>query len=212
MPVPLSSLIDVPRYTLSGGGVLAGGGQGRFCTRVSGLRTDPAVAEHVPEVLTPLALQAALDAADQIEAGHDAALDQWRRQAEQARYATTRAERDTAPSTRKTGWSPVAWRPNGKPRCKPTGMPKPSWTAAKPPGPSGSARTSARRSSPSPPTCPRCGPPRPPPTAAARKSCNQQQRRTATGMSFTPANVATIRKRHDIPATSARLPQTPTVR
>jgi len=32
------------------------------------------------------------------------------------------------------------------------------------------------------------------------KVLNQQQRRTATGMSFTPANVATIRKRHGIPA------------
>ncbi len=32
------------------------------------------------------------------------------------------------------------------------------------------------------------------------KVLNQQQRRTATGMSFTPANVATIRKRHCIPA------------
>src|SRR5205823_14480562 len=41
----------------------------------------------------PVALQAALDAADQVEAGHDAALEQWRRQAEQARYAATRAER-----------------------------------------------------------------------------------------------------------------------
>ena len=83
---------SVPGYQCNGG-VLVGGGQGRFCTRVSGLRTDPAVAQHVLEVLTPLALQAAIDAADQIEAGHDAALDQWRRQAEQARYAATRAER-----------------------------------------------------------------------------------------------------------------------
>jgi hypothetical protein len=32
------------------------------------------------------------------------------------------------------------------------------------------------------------------------KVLNQQQRRTATGLSFTPANVATIRKRHNIPA------------
>ena len=83
---------SIPGYQCNGG-VLVGGGQGRFCTRVSGLRTDPAVAGHVLEVLTPLALQAALDAADQLEAGHDAALDQWRRQAEQARYAATRAER-----------------------------------------------------------------------------------------------------------------------
>ena len=83
---------SIPGYQCNGG-VLVGGGQGRFCTRVSGLRIDPAVAGHVLEVLTPLALQAAIDAADQIEAGHDAALDQWRRQAEQARYAATRAER-----------------------------------------------------------------------------------------------------------------------
>jgi hypothetical protein len=32
------------------------------------------------------------------------------------------------------------------------------------------------------------------------KVLNQQQRRTATGMSFTPVNVASIRKRHAIPA------------
>lgn len=83
---------SAPGYQCNGG-VLVGGGQGRRCTRVSGVRVDPAVAGHVLEVLTPLALQAALDAADQTEAGHDAALDQWRRQAEQARYAATRAER-----------------------------------------------------------------------------------------------------------------------
>ena len=77
----------------------------------------------------------------------------------------------TAPSTRKTGWSPAAWKPNGKPRCRPPATPKPSWTAAKRPGPSGSAPTSAPRSSPSPPTCPRCGPRRRPPTATARNSC-----------------------------------------
>ena len=83
---------SIPGYQCNGG-VLVGGGQGRFCTRVSGLRTDPAVTRHVLEVLTPLALQAAIEAADQLEAGHDAALGQWRRQAEQARYAATRAER-----------------------------------------------------------------------------------------------------------------------
>jgi DNA invertase Pin-like site-specific DNA recombinase len=83
---------SAPGYQRNGG-VLAGGGQGRRCTRVSGVRAGPAVAGHVLEVLTPLALQAALDAADQIEAGHDAAPGQWRRQAGQARYAATRAER-----------------------------------------------------------------------------------------------------------------------
>src|ERR1019366_2365984 len=83
---------SAPGYQCNGG-VLVSGGQGRFCTRVSGVRVDPAVTGHVLDALTPLALQAALDAADQLEAGHDAALEQWRRQAEQARYAAARAER-----------------------------------------------------------------------------------------------------------------------
>lgn len=41
----------------------------------------------------PTALQACLAAAQQLEAGHDAALAQWRRQVEQARYQASKAER-----------------------------------------------------------------------------------------------------------------------
>jgi len=43
--------------------------------------------------LAPAALQACLAAAQQLEDGYDTALDQWRRQLEQARYAATKAER-----------------------------------------------------------------------------------------------------------------------
>ena len=43
--------------------------------------------------LQPAALQACLAAAQQLEDGHDAALDQWRRQVEQARYHAGTAER-----------------------------------------------------------------------------------------------------------------------
>jgi transposase-like protein len=81
-----------PGYQCNGG-VLGGGGQGRFCTRVSGLRVDAAIAAHVLAAVTPLALRACLQAAQELEASHDAALEQWRRQAEQARHAATRAER-----------------------------------------------------------------------------------------------------------------------
>jgi DNA invertase Pin-like site-specific DNA recombinase len=81
-----------PGYQCSGG-VLVGGGQARRCTRVSGLRVDAAVAEHVLATVTPLAIQACLAAADHLEADHDTALQQWRRQAEQARYAAAKAER-----------------------------------------------------------------------------------------------------------------------
>ena len=38
----------------------------------------------------------------------------------------------TAPSTRTTGWSPAAWKPNGTPRCKPSPTPRPNSPAAKP--------------------------------------------------------------------------------
>ena len=83
---------NAPGYQCNGG-VLVGGGQGRRCTRVSGLRVDAAVAEHVLAAVTPLAMQAALAAADHLQCDRDAALDQWRRQAEQARYTATTAER-----------------------------------------------------------------------------------------------------------------------
>ena len=258
---------SIPGYQCNGG-VLVGGGQGRFCTRVSGLRTDPAVAQHVLEVLTPLALQAALDAADQIEAGHDAALDQWRRQAEQARYAATRAERRyraVDPENRlvarglETEWEaalqaaqdaeaemdrreasrPVRLSTGERAKILAIATDLPALRAA----PSTTDRDrkellhallddvvitadAASRTarlvlhwkggliSEISVDLPK---PRPPyrtsedtvsliarlavhyDDSMIAKVLNQQQRRTATGMSFTPVNVATIRKRHGIP-------------
>ena len=54
---------------------------------------DAAVAEAFLAALQPAALQACLHAAEQLEHGHDAALDQHRRQVEQARYQAVKAER-----------------------------------------------------------------------------------------------------------------------
>jgi len=258
---------SIPGYQCNGG-VLVGGGQGRFCTRVSGLRIDPAVAGHVLEVLTPLALQAALDAADQIEAGHDAALDQWRRQAEQARYAATRAERryravdpenrlvargleaewEAALQAARDAQAELDRREAARPvrlsadeRAKilaiATGLPA-LWAAPSTTDrdrkellhtllddvviTADAASHTARLVlhwkggliSQITVNLPR---PKPPYRTSEdtvsligrlaahyddpmiTKVLNQQQRRTATGMSFTPANVATIRKRHGIP-------------
>jgi DNA invertase Pin-like site-specific DNA recombinase/transposase-like protein len=259
---------SVPGYQCNGG-VLVGGGQGRSCTRASGLRIDPAVAGHVLQALTPLALQAALDAADQAEAGHDAALEQWRRQAEQARYAATRAERRyravdpenrlvargleaeweaalqaardaDAELERREQARPVQLSPDERAQILALGTDLPALWAA----PSTTDRdrkellhallddvvitvdnqartarlvlhwkggmvseTSADLPRPKPPyrtsedTISLIG------RLAAHyddsmiaKVLNQQQRRTAQGVSFTPANVATIRKRNAIPA------------
>jgi DNA invertase Pin-like site-specific DNA recombinase/transposase-like protein len=258
---------SAPGYQCNGG-VLVGGGQGRFCTRVSGLRIDPAVARHVLETLTPLALQAALDAAEQIEAGHDAALEQWRRQAEQARYAATRAERRyravdpenrlvargleaeweaalqavreaDAELDRRQKARPVQLSPGERAQILALGADLPALWAA----PSTTDRDrkellhtllddvvvtvndQARTArlvlhwkggllSELTADLPR---PKPPyrtsedtvsligrlaahyDDSMITKVLNQQKRRTATGMSFTPANVATIRKRHGIP-------------
>jgi DNA invertase Pin-like site-specific DNA recombinase/transposase-like protein len=258
---------SAPGYQCNGG-VLVGGGQGRSCTRVSGVRIDPAVADHVLDTLTPLALQASLDAAGQIEAGHDTALDQWRRQAEQARYTAARAERryravdpenrlvargleaewETALQAacdaeaelgRRQSARPVQLSPAERAQILALGTDlRALWTA---PATTGRDRkellrtllddvvvtvddnrtarlvmhwkggliseTSADLPQPRPPyrtseeTVSLIG------RLAAHyddtmitKVLNQQQRRTATGMSFTPANVATIRKRHNIPA------------
>ena len=60
---------------------------------VGGQGIDAAVAAAFLAALQPAALQACLQAAEQLEHGHDAALDQHRRQVEQARYQAVKAER-----------------------------------------------------------------------------------------------------------------------
>ena len=84
----------------------------------------------------PAALQACLAAAEQLEHGHDAALEQWRRQAERGPLRTRPApSAATRPSTPTTGWSPAAWKPPGKTRSPNSPPPKPNSPAARPPGP-----------------------------------------------------------------------------
>jgi DNA invertase Pin-like site-specific DNA recombinase/transposase-like protein len=81
-----------PGYYCTGTGQLVEG-RGTRHLRVGGVAIDTAVAEAFLAALQPVALQACLQAARQLEEGHDAALDQWRRQAEQARYQASKAER-----------------------------------------------------------------------------------------------------------------------
>src|SRR6266498_1550736 len=83
---------SVPNYYCQGPGELVDG-RGTRHMNVGGLAIDAAVAEAFLAALQPTALQACLAAAQQIEDGRDAALEQWRRQVEQARYAATKAER-----------------------------------------------------------------------------------------------------------------------
>jgi DNA invertase Pin-like site-specific DNA recombinase len=83
---------STPGYYCNGTGELVDG-KGVRHLNVGGQGIDTAVAETFLAALSPAAVQACLAATEQLEAGHDAALDQHRRQVEQARYAAMKAER-----------------------------------------------------------------------------------------------------------------------
>src|SRR6266511_3955777 len=83
---------STPGYYCTGTGQLVEG-RGTRHLRVGGLAIDTAVTTGFLAALEPAALQACLAAAQQLEDGHDAALAQWRRQVEQARYHAGKAER-----------------------------------------------------------------------------------------------------------------------
>jgi DNA invertase Pin-like site-specific DNA recombinase len=82
----------VPNYYCQGSAELVNGRGARHMS-VGGQAIDAAVAEVFLAALAPAALDACLQAARQLEDGHDAALAQHQRQVEQARYNASRAER-----------------------------------------------------------------------------------------------------------------------
>jgi hypothetical protein len=82
----------VPNYYCQGSAELVNGRGARHMS-VGGQAIDAALADAFLAALAPAALDACLQAAAQLEDGHDAALAQHRRQAEQARYHAARAER-----------------------------------------------------------------------------------------------------------------------
>jgi DNA invertase Pin-like site-specific DNA recombinase len=82
----------VLNYYCQGAGNLADG-RGARHMNTGRQAIDAAVAAAFLAALQPAALNACLQAAEQLGHGHDAALEQHRRQVEQARYNATRAER-----------------------------------------------------------------------------------------------------------------------
>jgi DNA invertase Pin-like site-specific DNA recombinase len=81
---------STPGYYCTGNTIV--NGKGTHCLRVGGRQIDQAVASAFLAALAPAGLQASLEAAEQLEADHDTALAQWRRQLERARYEAQRAE------------------------------------------------------------------------------------------------------------------------
>jgi DNA invertase Pin-like site-specific DNA recombinase len=82
---------STPGYYCSGGRVVDG--RGSRCLQVGGQQIDAAVAAAFLAACTPAGVQAALAAAQRLEADQDAALAQARMVVERARYEATRAER-----------------------------------------------------------------------------------------------------------------------
>ena len=80
-----------PGYHCPGKDILQG--QGLYCLTIGGVQIDQAVSEALLAALQPAGLEAALRAAERIEADHDSALEQWRLAVERARYEAERAER-----------------------------------------------------------------------------------------------------------------------
>ena len=68
-------------------------GRGIYCLNVGAVQIDAAAARAVLAALAPLGAEAALAAAERIEADHDGALAQWRLAVERASYEAQRAER-----------------------------------------------------------------------------------------------------------------------
>ena len=68
-------------------------GRGVYCLNVGGLQIDAAATAAFLHAVEPAGLEAAVRAAERLEADHDAALAQWRLTLERARYEAQRAER-----------------------------------------------------------------------------------------------------------------------
>jgi len=68
-------------------------GRGVYCLSIGAVQIDEAVAQAVLTALAPLGVEAALAAAERIEADHEGALAQWHLAVERASYETQRAER-----------------------------------------------------------------------------------------------------------------------
>lgn len=82
---------SVARYYCSAGQV--SNGRGSYCLGIGGARIEKAVTQSFLAALTPGGMEAAVMAAEQLEADFDASLRSWRLEVERARYEAQRAER-----------------------------------------------------------------------------------------------------------------------
>ena len=81
----------IARYYCSAGQV--SNGRGSYCLAIAGARIEKAVTQSFLAALTPAGMEAAVMAAEQLEADFDSSLKSWRLEVERARYEARRAER-----------------------------------------------------------------------------------------------------------------------
>jgi len=82
---------SVARYYCSAAQV--SNGRGSYCLSLGGARIEKAVTQSFLATLTPAGTEAAVMAAEQLEADFDSSLRSWRLEVERARYEAQRAER-----------------------------------------------------------------------------------------------------------------------
>ena len=82
---------SAPGYHCAGKNIV--NGRGEYCLSVGGCQIDAAVAEAFLAALAPAALEATLQAAEQLEASHQATIEQSKLDVERVRYQVQRAER-----------------------------------------------------------------------------------------------------------------------
>ena len=80
-----------PSYHCPGKNIIEGRGQ--YCLSIGGCQIDSAVTEAFLDALQPAGMEAAVAAAERLEADQDAALKQWRLEVERRRYEALLAER-----------------------------------------------------------------------------------------------------------------------
>ncbi len=80
-----------PGYHCPGKSIVEGRGQ--YCLNVGGCQLDAAVTDAFLTAMQPAGMEAALLAAERLDADQDAALDQWRLEVERRKYEASLAER-----------------------------------------------------------------------------------------------------------------------
>ena len=155
-------------------------GRGIYCLNIGAVQIDEAVARAVLAALAPLGVEAALAAAERIEADHDGALAQWRLAVERAGYEAQRAERRyraVDPDNRLVARGIEAeWE-----KClRELERPRPNLRVANSCAPERSAWTNASACSPSAPICSKPGRPQPRRRATRRSCCARCSRKSSS--------------------------------